>query len=310
MTNRKDIMENIRSKILIVDDQAANIDTLGSTLGDDYQMIVTTNSLKAVELANKHLPDLILLDILMPYIDGYKICSQLKSNQVTQNIPVIFLSALTEPDEVVNGFELGAVDYIQKPFNPAEVKARVNTHIKLVNTQKELIKRNKELELINIQINDKNIMNEDKAEYLANRIKKILANKKNTEAQIKTIRELIPLIATNDLGSLKIVLKVLNESKESLDNIIKDPNEEYFRILSSTTEPLKTAISNIESIIIALLSVDIISKESITSIDINKTSFHEILEKLYVKGMLSATNFEEFIELARFKLHEEDVTLF
>lgn len=299
-------MENDNKKILIIDDQAENIDTIVSSLNNLYEVIVTTNSKKAISLIFKHLPTLILLDIKMPDIDGYEICKRLKGDNKTKDIPIIFLTAKDDPESIVKGFDLGAVDYITKPFNPEEVKARVRTHIKLVSTQNELKARNNELELINIQIQDKNLLNEEKAEYLANRIKKILINKKDSENQLKTIKELIPLIATNDLGNLKIVLKVLNESRDSLDQIIKDPNEEYFKILSSTIEPLNTAISDIESVIIALVTVGIITKESITDVELAKTSFHEILEKLYIKGKLSVTHFEEFLELAKFHLKSDD----
>lgn len=299
-------MEENRKKIIIIDDQPENIDTIVAALDNLYETIITTNSKMAINLIYKHLPALILLDIKMPDIDGYEICTRLKGDNKTKDIPIIFLTAKDDSESIVKGFDLGAVDYITKPFNPQEVKARINTHVKLVTTQNELKARNNKLELINLQIQDQKVLNEDKAEYLANRIKKIIASKKSSDSQLNTIKELIPLIATNDLGNLKIVLKVLNESRESLDKLVKDPNEEYFKILSSTIEPLNTAISDIESIIIALVSMGIITEESITNVEVAKTSFHEILEQLYVKGKLSVTHFEEFLELAKFHLKNEN----
>ena len=143
-------------------------------------------------------------------------------------------------------------------------------------------------------------------------IRQYLTLKDNKE-QIDKVKELIPLIATNDLGSLKVVLKILEESQATIDTIIKDPNEEYFKILSSTIEPLQTAIADIDSVIRVFISMGLIESESISKIELVKTSFYELLEKIYQNGKLSQTNFELFIDLAKFKIKEEansDVTLF
>ena len=115
--------------LLVVDDTPQNIDILADALGDNYSLIVATNGREALEAVDDELPDLILLDIIMPEMDGYETCRYLKESKRTREIPIIFLSALTDIDEKTKGFQLGAVDYITKPFNVREVLVRVETHL-------------------------------------------------------------------------------------------------------------------------------------------------------------------------------------
>ncbi len=118
-------------RILIVDDMPANIKVLGETLKSDYNLSFARSGQKALEIATSHPHDLILLDIMMPEINGYTVCRRLKANPGTRNIPVIFITAKTREEDEAKGFELGAVDYITKPFSPALVLARVRTHLEL-----------------------------------------------------------------------------------------------------------------------------------------------------------------------------------
>jgi sigma-B regulation protein RsbU (phosphoserine phosphatase) len=116
--------------ILLVDDNTANLQVLRETLRSiGGKRLIATNGEAALTIARKADPDLILLDIMMPGIDGYEVCRRLKADKSTQRIPVIFLSALDETEDKVRGLQLGAVDYISKPFQPEEVLARVNTHL-------------------------------------------------------------------------------------------------------------------------------------------------------------------------------------
>jgi diguanylate cyclase (GGDEF)-like protein len=120
------------SRILIVDDERHNIKVLTELLREEYKIMAAKTgeqALKAVQGPNP--PDLILLDIMMPGIDGYEVCRRLKADSLSMHIPVIFVSALDASDDESHGFELGAVDYITKPFKPVVVKARVKTHIQL-----------------------------------------------------------------------------------------------------------------------------------------------------------------------------------
>ena len=121
-----------RKTILIVDDTPTNIGIISSVLKDAFRTKVATNGEKALALASADdRPDLILLDITMPGMDGYEVCRRLKANPATRGIPVIFLTAKTEAEDERQGFEVGAVDYIHKPFSAPIVLARVNTHIAL-----------------------------------------------------------------------------------------------------------------------------------------------------------------------------------
>jgi diguanylate cyclase (GGDEF)-like protein len=118
--------------ILIVDDEKMNLDILGGILSPTYHLLVSRNGPKALELAREQKPDLILLDIIMPEMSGFTVITELKKSDITAEIPVIFITGLTSSDDEEKGFFLGAVDYITKPFNKSIVKARVNTHIKII----------------------------------------------------------------------------------------------------------------------------------------------------------------------------------
>ncbi len=128
--------------ILIVDDNSTNIDILVHTLRDKYQIGIAKNGKKALEYAFNYNPGLILLDIMMPDMDGYEVCKRLKEDERTRDIAVIFISAMNDVSDKTKGFELGAVDFITKPFNSAEVNARVKTHLSIISMQEELSNRN------------------------------------------------------------------------------------------------------------------------------------------------------------------------
>ncbi|WP_028451727.1 diguanylate cyclase domain-containing protein [Chitinilyticum aquatile] len=117
--------------ILVVDDQMSNIELLDELLGSDYEIRFALDAEGALQRIAQQLPELILLDVMMPGTDGYTLCAQLKADPVTRDIPVIFLTALATPDEETRGLEAGAVDYITKPFTPAVVRARVRNHVEL-----------------------------------------------------------------------------------------------------------------------------------------------------------------------------------
>ena len=119
-----------KAKILIVDDNPSNIDILLELLRD-FDVRAALDGQSALDAISEELPDLILLDVVMPGIDGYEVCRQLKSKPKTQNIPVIFLSASADEASIIKGFELGGVDYIKKPYLSLEVLVRVKTHLKL-----------------------------------------------------------------------------------------------------------------------------------------------------------------------------------
>lgn len=143
-----------RGIILVVDDNPANLQVLSSFLDQSsFEVWAARSGEKALQrLENDDLPDLILLDVMMPGIDGFETCKQLKSNPRVQDIPVIFMTALSETADKVKGLQLGAVDYITKPFQYEEVLVRIENHLKLRNLTKTLIAKNAELQQTQAQL--------------------------------------------------------------------------------------------------------------------------------------------------------------
>jgi putative two-component system response regulator len=138
------------TSILVVDDTPENIDVLKGILADQYSIRAATNGELAIKIAQKQRPNLILLDVMMPGMDGYEVCRRLKADISTADIPVVFVTAKTETEDEQTGFDAGAVDYITKPVNPALVNARVRTHLTLADQQracrKRVISRTRKLE--------------------------------------------------------------------------------------------------------------------------------------------------------------------
>ncbi len=124
--------------VLIVDDATENIDILKELLKDEYDVKATTSGKVALKIAKEVKPDIILLDIIMPEMNGYEVCMELKKNPLTQKIPVIFITVKDEEIDEITGFAVGAEDYITKPITPLIAKARIRTHIALGNQKKEL----------------------------------------------------------------------------------------------------------------------------------------------------------------------------
>lgn len=136
--------------VLIVDDIQENLQLIGNILYKNGINVSSASSGKqALEKVKVKLPDLILLDISMPYMDGFEVCKKLKSEDLTKDVPIIFLTAKSQTGDMIAGLELGAVDYINKPFDPAVLLARVNTHLELSKVKQNLIAKNKELVELN-----------------------------------------------------------------------------------------------------------------------------------------------------------------
>lgn len=128
----------MEGRILIVDDETTNLKLLREILHGEYSLAFAKNGLEALRLARSNPPDLVLLDIMMPEMDGYTVCKKLKEDPLTRDIPVIFVSALSKETDEIEGFKYGAVDYITKPIRPAIVKVRVKNHLTLKQVQQEL----------------------------------------------------------------------------------------------------------------------------------------------------------------------------
>lgn len=196
--------------VLIVDDTLQNIQVLGSVLrGAGLQVSVAQNGLQALELADKLNPDLILLDVMMPEMDGFAACSELKSKASTRDIPVIFLSAKVQNEDVVRGLELGAVDYITKPFNATELLVRVRNHLERTLGRKKIVEQNEERrELLHILSHD-----------LANSFSSILSFLSLEDEELaENLTQLKPLMQSSAQNGLDLIamvrqMRALDEGK-------------------------------------------------------------------------------------------------
>ena len=154
------------ARILIVDDTRANLDVLCEFLdGEGYTVSLAPNGEVALRIASRMVPDLVLLDVMMPGIDGFEVCRRLKADAKTAEVPIIFITAEDETHRVVMGFDVGGIDYIKKPFRDREVLARVRTHLNVDRLTRELSDKNGELERANAQIQ---VVSDRKSQFVAN----------------------------------------------------------------------------------------------------------------------------------------------
>jgi DNA-binding response OmpR family regulator/anti-sigma regulatory factor (Ser/Thr protein kinase) len=201
-----------KANILIVDDLPQNLKLLTELMkGNNYYVRPVTSGQLALSAAQAIPPDLILLDINMPIMDGFETCKKLKSLEKTQRIPIIFLSANTEADAVIKGFELGAVDYITKPFNSTEVLIRVKTHLELKFSRETILKQNNDQqELLHILCHD--LMNSVGA------VQSILALKRLDQV-LSEEDEIMSVAINNAVDVIDLVhqLKKIEENKVNIE---------------------------------------------------------------------------------------------
>jgi len=151
------------AKILIVDDSPLEIKIIRKFLGDEYDIVETVDGKAAIEMAESEKPDLILLDIIMPEIDGLSVCRALKSNLATSDIPVVFITAVSDSRDIVKGFEAGGQDYITKPFHSHELCARIKVHLDLKKSKETLMDYAQEMEMKNKELQELMIKLENSA---------------------------------------------------------------------------------------------------------------------------------------------------
>jgi diguanylate cyclase (GGDEF)-like protein len=129
----------VRSTVFIVDDDITNIDILSQLLESEFELAFATSGSQALDLITRTLPDLVLLDVMMPDMDGYAVCRQLKAEPLTTNIPVIFITGLLDAESESHGLQIGAADYVTKPFRPDVVRARVRNNVELKRARDALV---------------------------------------------------------------------------------------------------------------------------------------------------------------------------
>lgn len=206
--------EDNKALVLIVDDVSKNLQVLAAVLYQEgYEIAMADNGKMAIEMLAEMTPELILLDIMMPEMDGFEVCEKIKSQEKLSSIPIIFLTAKNETESILKGFEIGAADYVTKPFNSAELLSRVRTHIELSQKRKALLLMNEGLEkLVKERTSELEIANErlqdlDKAKsYLLN----LLSHELNTP--INGIKGFAQLLKDTLKGT---------EDEELVDSIIE-----------------------------------------------------------------------------------------
>ncbi len=248
--------------ILVVDDTKTNIDILVDLL-DEYDIITSLNGEEAIESVNREDIDLILLDIMMPNMDGYEVCKKLKSSQRTKNIPIIFLTAKSEQSDIEKGFKLGAVDYLIKPFYPSELKARVKTHLELRGYQKNLEKKVEEEVEKNRQKEQLLFQKSKQAEigellmHISHQWKQPLTeigslNMHNT-AQIKLAQKIDPQEFLQSFDKISDILKFMSSTMESFQNFYKPKfKNEYFNISTAVNNALNIVGATFEEFNISI----------------------------------------------------------
>lgn len=186
-------MSEKRSKILIVDDISQNIQVAASILQKDgYQMAFAQDGPTACAQTESQKFDVILLDIMMPHMDGFEVCRKIRANPVNREIPIIFLTAKNDAESIAKGFELGAMDYLVKPFIGSELRARVKTHLELYHSKKELVEANERLSKeIAERIKVEEALKQSKDEYRSLAIHDSLTGLYNTRYLYANMEELI-----------------------------------------------------------------------------------------------------------------------
>lgn len=224
--------------ILIVDDVPTNLDVLGQILAPHYKVRVATNGLLALKIARAQHPDLILLDVMMPDMDGFEVCRHLKSDPNTNSIPVIFITAMGDVESESEGFDVGGVDYITKPVNPATVLNRVRNHLSLVNVnQLERLARSAILMLSEAgHYND-----EDTGEHIWRMadFAKIIANQLGwTDQECNLLELAAPMHDTGKIGIPDSILKAPRKLSPDEWEIMKSHSQIGYEILSKSDDPV------------------------------------------------------------------------
>ncbi|MGD9132483.1 MAG: SpoIIE family protein phosphatase, partial [Desulfobacterales bacterium] len=174
-----------KQTVLVVDDTPANIKVLMETLKDDYRIVAAVNGERALQLATSDPnPDIILLDVMMPEMDGYEVCAKLKADGKTRDIPIIFVTAMSDTQDETKGLELGAVDYITKPISPPVVSARVKNHLELRQAREILKNQNLILEQ-RVEERTREVLELQKSEFELRVAKEKVENELNIAAQIQ-----------------------------------------------------------------------------------------------------------------------------
>ncbi|MBU2887791.1 two-component system response regulator [Gilvimarinus agarilyticus] len=225
-------------RILVVDDEPTNLKVMQNVLADTYQLSFAKSGQAALKLADEQVPNLILLDVMMPEMSGIEVCKALKNNPNTQHIPVIFVTALSDNNDEFQGFEVGAVDYIIKPITPALVRARVRTHLSLV--QAEQLKK-AHVDLVQRLGAAAEYKDEDTGEHILrmSRYSKALALAHGiNEDDAEIIRQAAPMHDVGKIGIPDAILLKPGKLTHSEFDKIKEHTTIGGKILENSDSPL------------------------------------------------------------------------
>jgi len=250
--NDSDIFKEKTPLVLIVDDVAKNLQVLGTILSkQNFKVAAANNGEQALKIAGNTLPDLILLDIMMPGINGFEVCSRLKKDPKTAGIPVIFLTAKIEPEDIIKGFETGAVDYVTKPFNSIELLARTKTHLELKISRDLLKIKNEQLRELAITDSMTGLYNH---RYIIDNLEERIAEAKRYKQSLAVAMLDIDFFKkVNDnhghlFGDLVLVRisTIIEETIRKTDIAGRYGGEEYLIIFTNTDK--KSAFNTLERI--------------------------------------------------------------
>ena len=300
--------------ILIVDDEATNRIILSTILEkDNFYFHETTNGAEALGFVERFRPDLILLDIVMPDIDGYGVCRKLKEEPGTADIPIIFITALDDSDSIIQGFDVGAVDYLTKPFNEAEVRARIHTHLKLKTATDKIRKYSEDLERI-IAEETKELLKAERQAAFGQLIQGIVHNLKSPLTAIRagamtgttTIGEAADLLAKTPMEEEQLIklFRCAERSMSIIDTASKRMNDMVNMMMSrSYAHTGKVEIFDINELIneeLEFLNANLFFKNKITK------NIHLANEPLFTKALRAeiAQVFHNLVTNAIDSLHD------
>lgn len=267
-------MKPTESLILIVDDTPANLRLLSHVLSKEgYISIEAKDGETAIEMAKEHEPDLILLDIMMPGMDGFEVIKHLKSDDQLAEVPIIFLSALTETDDKIQGFKYGGVDYITKPFQKEETLARIKTHLKIRFLQKQLNERIRILRDREVALSRLNQKKDDLVRMVSHDIKNPLTG---IIGLVKLMRDSDKITAEEQ----KQMLSVIEESGNNLLNMVREMlDRETKKIEPEEVEYSEALVSELIERVIAMNKAKAVVKNISLNYTITPKKLHVIADQ-------------------------------
>ncbi|MDM8536043.1 hybrid sensor histidine kinase/response regulator, partial [Desulfobacterales bacterium HSG17] len=279
-----------RWRLLIVDDEPYNLQLMRQVLEDRYQLSFAPNGIKALEVAKKIMPDLILLDIMMPEMDGYEVCRKLKNDEKTRLIPVIFITAKMEIEDEAKGLELGAIDYIGKPISPSIVKARIKNHLELKLAREKIERQKKILEEQNRVVLESSSLREDVEHIMRHDLKaplnavivmpEIIMENENLSEEIIDQLKSIEDAGLRMLGMINLSLDIIKMERGVYELQAVDVN--IIKLVRKIIDENNYTVERKK------LSWDIeVSKNSEYNSDINDENFSVLGENLLCYSMLS-----------------------